>query len=331
MKKLIFLTLFLCGLLTVPLTASTYRVNNKLTDNPSAKIYSTIQAAHDAASVGDTLMIEGSSDEYSAFTSTKRLVIKGPGYNLDENPGMSANKLSAKIGGQCSFNAGSVGSLIMSVVFTVYLYINDNNITVRRCNLLSLSVSTAENITISECYFPGTGYSIYLSGSIVTNLTIANNIIMVPVSFQTGSTGIFLNNIFTVANITIPTGFDMKNNILFATGGTISLPMLPDLDVCNNISVSNDFGTANNNQANVAEASLFMGALTGSTDGTWQLKAGSPAIGAGVGGIDCGAFGGPQPYILSGVPTGPVIYQLNVSNYSTTDNKLPVTIKVKSY
>jgi len=74
---------------------------------------------------------------------------------------------------------------------------------------------------------------------------------------------------------------------------------------------------------------LFLG--TGSTDGKWQLKAGSPAIGAGVGGIDCGAFGGLGPYILSGLPTGPVIYQLNVSSHSVTGNKLPVTIKVKSY
>ena len=146
------------------------------------------------------------------------------------------------------------------------------------------------------------------------------------------STGLFLNNVFNNSYITIPTGFDMKNNILFTTDKTnVHLPALPDIDICNNISISDHFGTANNNKANVAESSLFLGALTASTDGTWQLKAGSPAIGAGVGGIDCGAFGGLGPYILSGVPTGPVIYQLNVSSHSTSGNKLPVTIKVKSY
>jgi hypothetical protein len=330
MKKTILLTLLLCGLLTVPLTASTFRVNNKLTSNPAAKIYSAIQAAHDAAYNGDTLMIEGSAQTYSGFTCTKKLVIKGPGYFLDENPGISANKLSAQIGEQNYFNVGSSGSLIMGIVITYSLNINDNNITVRRCNLLSLSISTVENITISECYFPGEGFSIYLSGSIVTNLIVANNIIKLPVSFQAGSTGVFLNNIFTVATITIPTGFDMKNNILFATGN-VTLPMMPDPDICYNISIADQFGTDNNNKANVAEGSLFMGALTASTDGKWQLKEGSPAIGAGEGGLNCGAFGGPQPYILSGVPVGPVIYQLNVSSFSTTDNKLPVTIKVKSY
>ena len=44
---------------------------------------------------------------------------------------------------------------------------------------------------------------------------------------------------------------------------------------------------------------------TGSTDGRYKLKAGSPAIGYGVGGVDCGIYGGPEPYVLSGMPTVP--------------------------
>jgi hypothetical protein len=330
MKKSIFFALFICGLLTAPLTATTYRVNNKLTSNPAANIYSTIQAAHDAAYNGDTLMIDGSSDNYYGFTSTKRLVIKGPGFFLDENPGISANKLSAKIYSQINFNTGSAGSLIMGIESTAAFIVNEDNITVRRCKLLYGLQVYSEDVSISECYIESNSASLY--GTIVTNLIVASNIIKTFVNLQAGSTGLFLNNVFTVDIITIPTGFDMKNNIFFFTGNTnVHLPMLPDPDVCYNMSIADHFGTANNNQANVAESSLFLGALSESTDGTWQLKAGSPAIGAGEGGINCGAFGGPQPYILCGVPTGPVIYQLNVSSYSTTDNKLPVTIKVKSY
>ncbi len=331
MKKTILLSVFLCELLTVQLMASTFRVNNKLSDNASAKIYTTLQKAHDAAYNGDTLMVDGSSQSYSSsFTCTKRLVIKGPGYFLDENPGISANKLSAKIGSDIYFNIGSAGSQIIGIESGYILHINDDNITVRRCKLLYGLQMYAENINISECYFVSSGSSLY--GSIVTNLVVANNIINIPVYFQEGSTGVFLNNIFTYSSITIPTGFDMKNNILFfTTKDNVSLPMMPDSDVSYNLSLTDHFGTDNHNKANVAEGSLFLGPLSESTDGTWQLNAGSPAIGAGEGGINCGAFGGPQPYILCGVPTGPVIYQLNVSSYSTTDNKLPVTIKVKSY
>jgi hypothetical protein len=333
MKKTILLSVFLSGLLTVQLSASTFRVNNKLSDNASAKIYTTLQKAHDAAYNGDTLMIDGSSLSYNdVFYCTKRLVIKGPGYFLDENPGISANKLSAKIGNTLYFQNGSAGSIILGIEFSnSYLYIQDDNITIRRCNLYEIYLYSSENITISECYLPSIYNALFGSG-VITNFIVANNIINGSVSIPAGSTGVFLNNIFTKASISIPTGFDMKNNILFfTTKDNVSLPMMPDPDVSYNLSLTDHFGTDNHNKANVAEGSLFLGPLSESTDGTWQLNAGSPAIGAGEGGINCGAFGGPQPYILCGVPTGPVIYQLNVSSYSTTDNKLPVTIKVKSY
>ena len=46
----------------------------------------------------------------------------------------------------------------------------------------------------------------------------------------------------------------------------------------------------------------YSGTLGKSDDAKWKLKAGSPAIGAGVSGVDCGVFGGVTPYVLSGVP-----------------------------
>jgi len=313
--------------------AGTYRVNNKLTDNPTANIYSNLQDAHDAAYNGDTLMIEGSPDSYTGLNCTKRLVIKGPGYYLDENPGISANKLAVFVYGEIVFNAGSNGSLIMGIRSGYSFIIYDDNITVRRCNIgYSVYLGNSENITLSECIFFSEGSNTYFSGSIVTNLVVTNCIMTGSVNLQDGSTGVFLNNIFSNDYITIPTGFDMKNNILFTTGkDNVNLPLLPDPDVSYNVSISDHFGTSNHNKANASEGTLFLGALTESTDGKWQLKTGSPAIGAGEGGIDCGAFGGPQPYILSGLPAGPVIYELNISSYSTPDDKLPVTIKVKSY
>ena len=118
---------------------------------------------------------------------------------------------------------------------------------------------------------------------------------------------------------------------MFTTEKTgIFLPAL-DAAVSYNMSLSDHFGTANNNMANVSATALFVGDATESSDGRWKLKAESPAIGAGEGGADCGAYGGPNPYILSGLPVGPTIYELSVSSYPTPDGKLPMTIKVKSY
>ena len=86
-------------------------------------------------------------------------------------------------------------------------------------------------------------------------------------------------------------------------------------------------GLANiNNQNSVGYAAIFT--YTGSDDGKFTLKASpSPARAAGTAGVDCGIFGGTQPYILSGIPNAPTIYNLN-STVSGTN--LNVTLGTKS-
>jgi hypothetical protein len=87
------------------------------------------------------------------------------------------------------------------------------------------------------------------------------------------------------------------------------------------------YGSNNIVSNNVTDnGQVFVG--TGSTDGQWQLKPGSPAIGAGVGGVDCGMFGGDSPYVLSGIPSIPTIYFFNAPLEG--GNQLPVQIKIKS-
>ncbi len=144
-------TILLCGILTIPSVAGHFRVNNQLTTNPAAKIYTTLQAAHDAAVNNDTIMVEGSPVTYGDnFTCTKKLYIKGPGYFLDENPGISANKLPAGLFGMYKFNGGSSGSVLMGIDHTYMIEISAGNITIRRCNLKYLAiVDGLQNIYIS--------------------------------------------------------------------------------------------------------------------------------------------------------------------------------------
>ena len=96
----------------------------------------------------------------------------------------------------------------------------------------------------------------------------------------------------------------------------------------NNIGHSTQCGTANGNQQNVNMTTVFVG--TGSTDGQWQLSAGSPALGAGVDGVDCGMFGGDYPYKLSGLPSVPAIYY-HEQTIDNVNQQLNVTIKAKSH
>jgi hypothetical protein len=93
-----------------------------------------------------------------------------------------------------------------------------------------------------------------------------------------------------------------------------------------NISAGTQFGTANSNRQNISPASLFVGG-TASTDGAFQLRTGSPAIGAGESGVDVGAFGGTTPYRIAGIPNVPTIYQYS---QSVSGNTLNATISTKS-
>ncbi len=93
-----------------------------------------------------------------------------------------------------------------------------------------------------------------------------------------------------------------------------------------NISGNAAFGTANGNQQNVSPANLFVGG-TASTDGAFQLRTGSPAIGTGESGTDVGAFAGALPYRLSGIPNVPTIYQYS---QSVSGNTLNATISTRS-
>ena len=107
---------------------------------------------------------------------------------------------------------------------------------------------------------------------------------------------------------------------------------LNNCSLYNNIGASTQFGTANGNKSSVDLSTVFVcqggGCSTYSSDGMYQLKSGSVAAGAGYGGTDCGMFGGNYPYVLSGVPSVPSIYFLNVKPQGDSMN---VSVKIKSH
>jgi hypothetical protein len=96
----------------------------------------------------------------------------------------------------------------------------------------------------------------------------------------------------------------------------------------NNIGNSTQFGTDFGNQSNVNMTTVFV--ATGTTDGKYQLAAGSPAIGAGQSGIDCGMYGGADPYVLSGIPDIPFFSSILIPGRVTPTNGLEIKLNIKS-
>lgn len=339
MKKLLLLPALL---LPLTLFAKIWIVDS----NPgsASKDFVNLQEAHDGASAGDTLYLIGSGVSYitTKVTINKRLIIIGPGYFLN-NPETQVSLAAAFLrlatdpcNAGVEFATGSEGSAIMGVSHAGNIAILTNNIMIKR-NLFydnKQSCSGSNRITIS-----GSAVSIlqnYIEpnqNSIAVRVNAGFNNIRINNNFahgtfdafiSIGSSGEIINNLIVggvIADNTL-----VQNNISFAVpvNGTFN-----NCTVRNNIAAgSAAFPSGNGNILNVAQSDIFLG--IGTVDSRWKLKDGSPAIGSGFEGVDMGMFGGNEPYVLSGIPPIPTIYQLNAPAVGEKNTGLPITVKAKA-
>lgn len=304
--------------------AKIWRVNNNLGVNADYTSLST--AINDVTNVlaGDTIMVEASASSYSGTSITRKLVIIGPGYYLNDatpNPKTQANPNVSNIG-SISFNAGSAGSVIEGCTISS-VNLNESNVTIQRNNITNYvylgnvanSVSNDDTIRQNVVY----GFVSTNATTHTNNLIVYNNIVIGPPA-QFGSnlnnvSGYFINNDFMYSYSTSCANFTFQNNIFH---GANFGAYLSSNAFFNNITDNTGLPAGNGNQLSIDLNDVFLGYSSGtgySSDGRYQLKTGSTAIGAGSlngGTVDCGAFGGPAPYVLSGMPSIPSIYSLTV-------------------
>ncbi|MCO6498619.1 MAG: hypothetical protein J5I50_13275 [Chitinophagaceae bacterium] len=320
--KIFFSICALLFILAQDASAKIWRVNNNLGINAD---FTDLPAAVSAAAAGDTIMVEASSSLYTAPTLTKKLIIIGTGYYFTDatpNPKTQANTNVSGLSGNITFNAGSSGSVVEGLTVGG-IFLNESDITVERNNITSYMYiayaanSVCNNDTIRQNVVYG-----LVSGSSTgkaTNLLVYNNIFNgPPVQFASNVnniSGYFINNDFLSSYSSSCANFTFQNNIFYSAnfGAYLSSNAF-----FNNLTTNTGLPTGNGNQLNVNLDNVFVGYSSGtgfSSDGRYQLKNGSPASGAGLlngGTVDCGAFGAPAPYILSGMPAIPSIYVLTV-------------------
>ncbi|MGF2413485.1 hypothetical protein [Ferruginibacter sp.] len=326
MKKLFF---FVTLLFALSANAKIWRVNNNAGVTADFTQLTTAVASASVLS-GDTIHVEPSATSYTFPTITKNLVIIGNGYFLSGatgNAGLQANTETSKVGG-FRFASGSAGTRIIGIEITnnsdfASGYSGIVNITIEKCaftvGFFSFNAAaTYDGITVRKCILQG-----FNSGAIGTlnNVTIenciSNNINVFYLTPAAASNFVVRNNTFKV------TGDIRFNNAYFANNIIISGSnnSFTSCNIKNNLFSFNQTGvttgplsTNGNNLVSQTEASMVL--VTGSNDGRYQLAVASPAIG---GGVDisgdkpnCGAFGGNDPYKLSGIPAIPSIYSITV-------------------
>ncbi len=300
------------------------RVNN----NPGIDAdFSTLQAAHDGASGGDTLHVEGSPFSYGNLALTKQLHIIGPGYFLTQNPNTQANTQTAKVGA-IDFQNGSIGSSIQGVEFNICATITVRvpNVLIRRnlfptnCFTGTVNLTTGtSNTLITQNFNVGIrNFSVAVGGLIITNNRL------VAMSLNTLSNGALIQNNVIAGNVTT-TDCLYLNNIMTSgiLGGSGNL-------LEHNLGNATQFGTTNGNQSNVDMSTVFVGATGNSTDGQFQLATNSPAAGGGFEGSDAGMFDGNTPYKLSGLPPVPTIYFLQSQAVGSNNSPISVTLSVQT-
>ena len=333
--------------------ARIWRVNN----NPGvAADFATLSAAHTGAADGDTLHLEGSPTSYGSVTLTKKLVILGTGYFLEEYPNAQALAQTSKVD-HITIYSGAAGSVIMGLDFRGNnITVHANDILIRRNRFISpgngfpdwsngtVTLNTHQNngslpvnnVIISQNYGLKIDVNNASTGILITNnYLVANaasgeNTTSNVLSMHANAVGIIQNNIFRRGKVSVYNS-SVTNNIMFLGSfeGTGNL-------VANNIGNGTQFGTTNGNQSNVEMTPVFVGPGAGiTTDGQWKLKSGSPALGAGYGHtaqnpVDAGMFSGYTPYVLAGLPPIPAIYYFENKPVGSDTDPISVTIKVKS-
>lgn len=320
---------------------ATYPVFKQLSDANASNLVS--------ATKGDTIYVEGSTIDYSGVVITKKLVIIGPGYFLNENPQTSNDILEARLD-NISFNAGAEGSKLIGVyVYGFYgVTINVSNVLIKRCKIdksITLANSISD-ISVLQNYFSNidnnttsavipnfygfpTDFIFNNNISKKTLLLVSNNIVRSALECK--------NNVFDCPAITGNPSVRMnvssfQNNILKTAAATVNINGGTNLNVSYNISASStgQFGTANHNIVVANMTGLFI--ASGTSDGKYKLRAGSAGSNNGSDGTDRGVFGGvvSNRYTLSGLAPIPVIYAISTTGVASPSTGLSVTISAKT-
>lgn len=340
-----FAVLMLCGLTS---KATIWRVNNNPNYTQGCNhCFSSLQAANDSSIVmaGDTIHLEASSIIYlgpgpSGETSiTKRLVILGPGYFLNQNSGLQKTTVSSTME-RLKFDIGSENSTTKGITINTDLYIQTSGITIESCLITSEVIFSntidINNVTIKKCFLNivknnGTPIGHNISNLILTNSYISGRLILFSATYT--YSGEVSHNVFNFTsanqlhiksdiqfynNIVSVTLFNQNNNGINNVHDNIFIPSPPAWLVGGN---------------NYSENLATVFPVTGSPDSILNVN----PIGicpvcytAFPGNATFGMYGGADPYRLSGIPNIPAIYQLASPLNAPQGGTINVNISTRS-
>jgi hypothetical protein len=299
--------------------ATTFTLNN---NNPSPGQYTTFDDAQNAASAGDTILVQASPNGYGEITFSKSLTLIGPGHRPAVNSGLAATFANI-------FINNNLGNVRISGIRLNFLsgpgggdLINNDNLTVRNCfipNGVTIG-SNSSNVTFSNNIFEG---SFNFSNSNGTDVTVSNNYFDAGGSSLLGNAGgsstkTFLNNIFaTGSNVFLTTG--NLNNAIFENN--IFYGVSPNGGNQTNCVYNNNLtfdtpndalppsGQSGSNNIVGVDPQFVNFPVPGNPDFNYgynyRLQTGSPGLGAGTNGTNLGLYETDNEFSMTGEPARP--------------------------
>lgn len=360
MKKI---TLLILTTITIVLTATAGLKRVGFSGSQITGVdFTTVQLAHDNAGTlaGDTIQVyPGISG--GSFFQTKKLIIIGIGYlttgtnsNTNLNVLTTQNPIDIGIVYYNSTSSAISGSEYHGVTLRIGIAGNIgtsiSNITIQRCAFGDVfngggATGTINNLKFKQCSS--------ISGAGVANVTLSNCLIENSILNQTSffgtnafslSSSFYIKNCIAVTNTSFGQSLDFGSYAILAENCIFQSTFFANYanTTFNNCFLTNNTnvplvpavnGTNNTFNINSNNGAMFIGYPTQGTtsnDGRFMLKAGSPAIGYGTGGVDCGVFGNINPYKLSGIPATPAFYKLTAPSTNTSTNPYQITFSVRS-
>lgn len=339
MKKAIYI------IATLAITHSTMaRIIRVAPNTLSGALFTTAQAAHNAANPGDSIYLEGISSplDYGVLTITTPIVLVGKGWNLDESPSTQYNSVSAKMN-HIYIRPSAAGTKIISIELPFAgIYISANNVTIDQSKIFSSGIGhgifIGENATlgsgnlvitgllVQRCYLWNFNYisrnvSIYTYYGIVSNAVIKNNIIGNSLLCHSTSTFLIQNN--SLLNISDVSNSIVKNNIFVYFNLNNTNTYYNNIGILLNTTYWNGYSGSGNITSNLFTDS-FQGSGSSYGNNYYRAILSGAANNTGDDGRDIGPFGGMNPYVPFGIPPLPSITNLVVP--STSGNTINVTI-----
>lgn len=318
-------------------------------DNNTGSIaqYSTLQAAIDAASAGDIILIKGSATAYTRSVD-KQLKLIGEGYKPNKQGG-TATKI-----GTLTLVAGAGSTEITGLnITTTYINANMTNLVFDRCYLGTISTyygsATSVGLVVRNCIMVTTQYTNGLTFAGTQVDLIAQNSVFARerTIFTTNlsSTILFDHCHFISTTIAGYWSFAVSNYNITVTNSTLhncAVTYLENHTFSNNIfnnNVDPIYGTGSGGNNLLETDPLFTLFTNNSFDynADFRLQSNSPGKSAASDGTDIGIYGGSYSfpvggegeYLMAPAPRAPQIYEMNIQNASVPENGT-LSIQVKA-